>query len=82
MPRDDDAPTDPRADREVSDSAHAAAGPVARFAEGGGIDVGLESDRQIDPEGLSFAELRNAIGALEAAGRPTQEAETILWHKI
>jgi lipopolysaccharide export system permease protein len=49
-------------------------------------DLGVTPDRftlaKIDPEGLSFAELRNAIGALEAAGRPTQEAETILWHKI
>lgn len=49
-------------------------------------NLGVTPDRftlaKIDPEGLSFAELRNAIGALKAAGRPTQEAETILWHKI
>lgn len=49
-------------------------------------DLGVTPDRftlaKIDPEGLSFSELRTAIGALEAAGRPTQEAETILWHKI
>jgi lipopolysaccharide export system permease protein len=49
-------------------------------------DLGVTPDRftlaKIDPEGLSFGELRSAIAALEAAGRPTQEAETILWHKI
>ena len=37
---------------------------------------------QIDPEERDFVALRQEIFALEAAGRPTEEARTGWWHKI
>ncbi|WP_294119968.1 LPS export ABC transporter permease LptG [Sphingomonas sp.] len=37
---------------------------------------------QIDPEERDFVALRQEIQALEAAGRPTEEARTGWWHKI
>ena len=36
----------------------------------------------VDPDGLSFMDLRNAIADLKAAGRPTSALEANLWHKI
>jgi lipopolysaccharide export system permease protein len=36
----------------------------------------------VDPEGLSFRKLWDAITNLKKAGRPTLELETELWHKI
>lgn len=36
----------------------------------------------VEARGLSFAELREAISDLEAAGRPTVSLEAGLWHKI
>jgi lipopolysaccharide export system permease protein len=36
----------------------------------------------VDGDGLSFGPLRSAIAELKAAGRPTHELETLLWHKI
>ncbi len=47
---------------------------------------GVTPDRftlaSVDPDGLSFVALRQAIGDLEAAGRPTRALEASLWHKI
>jgi lipopolysaccharide export system permease protein len=47
---------------------------------------GVEPSRftlaQIDPSERDFIALRQEIGALEAAGRPTDEARTGWWHKI
>lgn len=37
---------------------------------------------KVDPDGLSFNELRTAIGDLKDAGRPIQSLEANLWHKI
>jgi len=37
---------------------------------------------QIDPDERDFLSLRQEIGALEQAGRPTDEARTGWWHKI
>jgi lipopolysaccharide export system permease protein len=36
----------------------------------------------VNPDGLSFRALYEAINALRAAGRPTASLETVLWHKI
>jgi lipopolysaccharide export system permease protein len=36
----------------------------------------------VDGAGLSFPKLREAIGDLKAAGRPTASLEAALWHKI
>ena len=36
----------------------------------------------VDPEGLSFRQLRDAIGDLSGAGRPTKSLEGALWHKV
>jgi lipopolysaccharide export system permease protein len=36
----------------------------------------------VDGAGLSFGKLREAIGDLKAAGRPTTSLEAALWHKI
>ena len=47
---------------------------------------GVEPDRltlaKVDPEQLDFFTLKQRIGQLEAAGRPTDEARAGLWHKI
>ena len=47
---------------------------------------GIEPTRftlaQVDPDERDFLSLRQEIGALEAAGRPTDEARTGWWHKI
>jgi lipopolysaccharide export system permease protein len=46
----------------------------------------VEPDRftlaQVDPDERDFVALRQEIDALEAAGRPTDEARTGWWHKI
>ncbi len=36
----------------------------------------------VDPAGLSFGELRQAIADLEVAGRPVASLQAALWHKI
>lgn len=36
----------------------------------------------VNPDGLSFLELRSAISELKAAGKPTLSLESNLWHKI
>ena len=47
---------------------------------------GVEPSRftlaQVDPDERDFLALKREIGALEAAGRPTDEARTGWWHKI
>ncbi|HEV2569635.1 LPS export ABC transporter permease LptG [Sphingomonas sp.] len=47
---------------------------------------GVTPDRftlaNVDPEGLSFMQLRQAIEDLKAAGRPTRPLEAALWHKL
>lgn len=37
---------------------------------------------KVDPDALTFSELRTAIAALHGAGRPTAELEASLWHKL
>ena len=50
------------------------------------IAAGVTPDRftlsSVDPDGLSFVELRQAIADLNAAGRPTRALEANLWHKL
>jgi lipopolysaccharide export system permease protein len=50
------------------------------------IGRGVSADRftlaSVDPDGLSFRALYQAIGDLRAAGRPTASLETDLWHKV
>ena len=47
---------------------------------------GITPDRftlaEVNPDGLSFRALAQAIGDLRAAGRPTVALDTVLWHKI
>jgi lipopolysaccharide export system permease protein len=47
---------------------------------------GVTPDRftlaSVDPDGLSFNELRLAIDDLKASGRPTRSLEASLWHKL
>lgn len=58
---------------------------VRRQRESRGL-VGVTPDRfrlaKVDPDARSFMALGEAIGELEAAGRPTKEARTGWWHKI
>jgi lipopolysaccharide export system permease protein len=58
---------------------------VRRYPTLAGLE-GLEPQRltlaKVDPEQLDFVTLRERIGQLERAGRPTAEAEAGLWHKI
>ena len=48
--------------------------------------VGVEPSRftlaKVDPTERDFVALHQEIGALQAAGRPTEEARTGWWHKI
>jgi lipopolysaccharide export system permease protein len=47
---------------------------------------GVTPDRftlaNVNPDGLSFMELRQAIADLKASGRPTRALEASLWHKL
>jgi lipopolysaccharide export system permease protein len=47
---------------------------------------GVTPDRftlaNVDPDGLSFMQLRQAIEDLKASGRPTRALEASLWHKL
>lgn len=47
---------------------------------------GVPPDRftlaNVNPDGLSFMELRQAIEDLKASGRPTRALEANLWHKV
>jgi lipopolysaccharide export system permease protein len=50
------------------------------------VDLDVTPDRftlaSVDGDELGFNELRLAIAELDAAGRPTNELKSILWHKI
>lgn len=50
------------------------------------VEGDLTPDRftlaNVNPEGLSFLDLKSAIDELRAAGRPTTSLEANLWHKI
>ena len=54
--------------------------PSLQFAHG------VTPDRftlaEVNPEGMSFRSLSEAVGDLRAAGRPTVALDTVLWHKI
>jgi lipopolysaccharide export system permease protein len=47
-----------------------------------GVEPARVTLAQVDPDERDFLSLRQEIGALEAAGRPTDEARTGWWHKI
>ncbi|UAK23400.1 LPS export ABC transporter permease LptG [Sphingomonas nostoxanthinifaciens] len=50
------------------------------------VGQGVTPDRftlaDVQPDSLSFAALRRSITELHAAGRPTANLETVLWHKL
>lgn len=50
------------------------------------VDLSVTPDRftlaSVDGDELGFGELRVAVAELDAAGRPTNELKSILWHKI
>ena len=58
---------------------------VRTQAQGFGLD-GVTPDRftlaKVQPDEHGFNELRQSIAELEAAGRPTEEARSGLWHKL
>jgi len=54
--------------------------PSITFARGVAPDRFTLAD--VNPDGLSFKALYQAIGDLRAAGRPTVSLDTVLWHKI
>jgi lipopolysaccharide export system permease protein len=54
--------------------------PTIVFARGVAPDRFTLAD--INPDGMSFMGLHQAIGDLRAAGRPTVSLDTVLWHKI
>ena len=70
-------------------------GPARRFDVASGqvaalgdilVARGIRPDQftlgSVDADGLSFAKLRDAIGDLRDAGRPTKALEGSLWHKL
>jgi len=56
--------------------------PLGAVVLGGNIRPDQFTLSSVDPDGLSFMELRQATAELEAAGRPTESLEANLWHKI
>jgi lipopolysaccharide export system permease protein len=62
-----------------------ASGEVTRLGDlhvGEGVRPDQFTLASVDADGLSFRALREAIGDLEAAGRPTKALEGALWHKL
>ena len=70
-------------------------GPAQRFDVASGTVVplgsvlvarGVRPDQftlaNVNPDGLSFSALRDAIRDLADAGRPTKALESVLWHKL
>ncbi len=55
---------------------------IASLRAGGNVRPEQFTLAKVDPDGLTFIELRHAIADLSAAGRPTAELEASLWHKI
>lgn len=56
--------------------------PMGTITVGKDIRADQFTLSQVDPDGLSFVALREAIADLEDAGRPTRSLEANLWHKI
>ena len=48
----------------------------------GGVRPDQFTLQNVDPDGLSFAQLSAAMGDLNEAGRPTKALEGALWHKL
>ncbi|MEH3036002.1 MAG: LPS export ABC transporter permease LptG [Sphingomonas adhaesiva] len=62
-----------------------ASGAVTRMGAtivGRGVTPDQFTLSSVDGEALSFAGLREAIGDLSEAGRPTKALEGVLWHKL
>ncbi|WP_028965117.1 LPS export ABC transporter permease LptG [Sphingomonas phyllosphaerae] len=62
-----------------------ASGKVTRLGAtvvGRGVTPDQFTLANVDGDALSFAGLREAIGDLEEAGRPTKALEGVLWHKL
>ena len=83
------------ADRGVRDGTGWRIGPAKRFDVGTGsltrlgtihAAEGVRPDQftlaNVDPDGLTFPALADAIRDLRDAGRPTKSLEGTLWHKI
>jgi len=55
---------------------------VDQMVVGEGVTPDQFTLSSVDPDGLSFAELSEAIDTLREAGRPVASLEGALWHKI
>jgi lipopolysaccharide export system permease protein len=64
------------------DVAHGTSEALGNVHVGDAIRPDQFTLSSVDPEGLSFSQLREAIQTLRAAGRPVASLEGALWHKI
>ncbi len=56
--------------------------PLGSVVVGEGVRPDQFTLSNVDPDAMSFAELRGAVSDLKAAGRPTKALEGSLWHKL
>jgi lipopolysaccharide export system permease protein len=56
--------------------------PAANLIVGRGVDPTQFTLANVDPDEQHFAQLRDSIAQMEAAGRPTGALQAGLWHKI
>lgn len=56
--------------------------PLGSLIVGEGVRPDQFTLSNVDPDAMSFGELRGAVSDLKAAGRPTKALEGSLWHKL
>ena len=69
-------------DATAFDVAHGTSRALGNIRMGDAIRPDQFTLSSVDPEALSFWQLRDAIKTLRAAGRPVASLEGSLWHKI
>ncbi len=55
---------------------------LGEYIAGAGMSPDQFTLGSVNPDGMSFMQLKSAVAELKAAGKPTQTLETSLWHKI
>lgn len=67
---------------QIFDVTRGTSREIASMTIGKGIRPDQFTLSSVDPDGLSFAELNEAIGTLQESGRPVTSLQGSLWHKI
>ena len=69
-------------DVRIYDAARSATRDVPELTALAGLEPDRLSLAKVDPDELDFVTLKERIGQLERAGRPSAEAQAGLWHKV